>query len=849
MKIPLSWLKEYVDIDLSPVELARVLTMAGLEIEEIRQVGLPVEVPAGDQSEFTISGISWAPDKIVVAQIDEVQPHPNADRLTLCKLKDGQTEHLVLTGAPNLFQYKGTGPLPKPLKVAYAKEGARIYDGHQPGQVLTTLKRAKIRGVESYSMVASEKELGISEEHEGIIILPDDAPTGMPLAEYMGDIVFEVKLLANMIRNASVLGVAREVAALTGKSLRKPDASYTPAKPSIEGKAAIEICSPELNPRFVLGLIRDVEPRPSPYLVQMRLRLSDMRPINSVVDATNYVMLEIGQPLHAFDYDVLVQRAGGKAPTIITRTAEPGEKLTTLDGVERTLNDYTVLVTDTAGALSMAGVMGGAESEVTEITRNVLLEGASWNYINIRRTTAAQKLVSEAGYRFSRGIHPEMAPYGVQLGLKRMLAWGGGAVAEGLIDEYPMPYHDPEVTITTQDVKRLLGIDLDPAEIARLLRGLEFDCRVEGSSVIARSPAHRMDIGEGVVGVADLAEEVARMYGYDKLPATRLRDVLPPQHGNPELEQEEKIRDVMVSLGLQEVISYRLTTPEREALLAPKGAQVEQVEYIRLRNPMSSDSTVMRRSLLASVLNALEHNIRLRDRLALFEIGPVFLPKSGGGLPDEPKRLSIALTGLRQRPSWNQSGKPALLDFYDLKGVLEGLLERLHITNVRYEPAQDAAFHPGKCAKLLVRGEDGDVLLGEFGELHPLVKENYDFGTAPVLAADLDLDALMAVIPWRYETAGVPVFPPVLEDIAVIVDEEVPAAQVEAVIRQGGGKMLAGLRLFDIFRGEQIGAGKKSLAYSMTYQADRTLTDTDATQIRSKIIKRLEQELGAKLRS
>ena len=849
MKIPLSWLKEYVDIDLSPIEIARMLTMAGLEVEEIRQVGLPVDVPAGELCEFTINGIAWAPDKIVIAQIDEVQPHPNADRLTLCKLNDGQTEHLVLTGAPNLFEYKGTGPLPKPLKVAYAKEGSRIYDGHQPGQVLTTLKRAKIRGVESYSMVASEKELGISEEHEGIILLPDDAPTGMPLAEYMGDVVFEISLLPNMIRNASVLGIARELAALTGKPLRKPDASYASAKPSIEGKAAIEIRSPELNPRFVLGLIRDVDPRPSPYLVQMRLRLAGMRPINSVVDATNYVMLEIGQPLHAFDYDVLVQRAGGKAPTIITRTAQPGEKLTTLDGVERPLNDYTVLVTDTAGALSLGGVMGGMESEVTENTRTVLLEGANWNYINVRRTTAAQKMVSEAGYRFSRGIHPEMAPYGVKLGLKRMVEWGGGTVAEGLIDEYPLPYHDPEVTITSQDVRRLLGIDLDPAEIARLLRGLEFDCRVEGSSVIARSPAHRMDIGEGVIGVADLAEEVARMYGYDKLPETRLRDVLPPQRGNLELDLEEKIRDVLVSLGLQEVVSYRLTTPEREALLAPKGTQVEPVEYVRLRNPMSSDSTVMRRSMLASVINALEHNSRLRDRLALFEVGPVFLPKAGVGLPEEPKRLSIAMTGLRQRPSWNQSGKPALLDFYDLKGVLEGLFERLHITGVRYEPVQDASFHPGKSARMLVRGEDGDVLLGLFGEMHPLVKENYDFGTAPVLAADLDLDALMRVIPWRYETAGVPVFPPVLEDIAVIVDEELPAAQVEAVIRQGGGKMLAGLRLFDIFRSEQIGEGKKSLAYSLTYQADRTLTDVDATQIRGKIIKRLEQELGAKLRS
>ncbi len=440
MKVPLSWLKDFVDINLSPIEIARNLTMIGLEVEEIQLVGVPAE--NGATQEFKITGLAWDPDKIVVAQIGEVMPHPNADRLVLCCLNDGTQEQTVLTGAPNLFEYKGKGPLPKPIKVAYAKEGARIYDGHQPGQVLTTLKRAKIRGVDSYSMVCSEKELGISEEHEGIILLDEDAPTGMPLVDYMGDVVFEVNILPNMIRNANMLGIAREIAAVTGAPLREPDASYPAEGPSIAGKAAIQITAPEMNPRFVLGLIQNVEPKESPYKIQRRLRLAGMRPINSIVDATNYVMLEIGEPLHAFDYDVLVERAGGKPPTIITRPAKPGEKLTTLDGVEHTLNDFTVLVCDEAGALSIAGIMGGSESEVTEKTRNVLLEGANWNYINIRRTTAAQKMTSEAAFRFSRGIHPAMAPYGVKLGLKRMLEWGGGVVSQGLIDEYPLPAVD-----------------------------------------------------------------------------------------------------------------------------------------------------------------------------------------------------------------------------------------------------------------------------------------------------------------------------------------------------------------------------------------------------------------------
>jgi phenylalanyl-tRNA synthetase beta chain len=755
----------------------------------------------------------------------------------------------VLTGAPNLFEYKGKGPLAKPIKVAYAKEGAKIYDGHQPGQVLTTLKRAKIRGVDSYSMVCSEKELGISDEHEGIILLDDDAPTGKPLVVYMGDVVYEVNILPNMIRNACVLGVARELAAVTRKSLRKPNEHYPEKGPGIIGKAAIQITNPELNPRFVLGLIQGVEIRPSPYWVQRRLRLAGMRPINSIVDATNYVMLETGQALHAFDYDVLVQRAAGKTPTIITRTAKAGEKLVTLDGVEHILNDFTELVCDTAGALSIAGVMGGAESEVTEQTRNVLLEGANWNYINIRRTMAAQKMTSEAGWRFSRGIHPAMAESAVRLGLKCMLEWGGGEIAQGLVDAYPLPAKDPVVRITEHDVQRMLGIQLSAQQIADLLTRLEFQCQVEGDTVIAQTPPIRTDIGEGIVGVSDLSEEVARMYGYKNIPETRLDAVLPPQRSNDLLDIEERVRDVLVELGLVEVINYRLTTPERERLIYPKENAPEPKDYIRLKNPMTSDRAVMRHSLLSSVFDTLERNIRLRERLALFEIGPVFLPRPEGGLPNEPRRLAIALTGLRQLPAWDQPAR-SNLDFYDLKGIVDAMLEMLHVTGVRYEPAENPTFHPGKTARLVAAQGTEEGEIGVFGELHPLVKENYDFGAAPVLAADIDLDALTGVIPWRYATQSVPVHPPVLEDIAIIIDEELPAARVEQVIRQAGGKMLARLRLFDVFRSEAIGAGKKSLAYSLAYQdPERTLTDADATQIRQKIIRRLEQELGAKLRS
>jgi phenylalanyl-tRNA synthetase beta chain len=843
MKVPLSWLKDYVDIDLPLDKLARLLTMAGLEVDEVHTVGMPI--PHSDHSEFKFTGLEWDREKIVVAQIDEVMPHPNADRLVLCKLNDGTGEYIVLTGAPNLYPYKGTGPLAQPIKVAYAKEGAVLYDGHADGLVLTTLKRAKIRGVDSFSMVCSEKELGISEEHEGVIFLEADAPTGMPLVDYIGDAVFDISILPNMIRNACVVGVAREVAALTGKPLKKPVPSRKPVGPSLKGKVSIEIKNPDLNPRFLVGMVSGCKHTESPYKIQRRLRLAGMRPINALVDATNYVMLELGEPLHGFDYDTLAKRVNGAAPTIITRTAAEGEKLTTLDNQERTLKDYTVLVCDTKGALSVAGVMGGLESEITETTTTVLLEGAAWNFINIRKTMGYLKLKSEAGFRMSRGIHPVLCEDAVWLCLDRMAEWTGGVVSSDLVDNYPLPAKDPEVTVTTQDVKRWLGIDQTADQIAKLLTPLEFVCKVKGDSVEVQTPPYRLDIGEGIIGVADVMEEVARMYGYDNIPSTRLTDEMPPQRNNPPLEREEQVRDLLAKFGLQEIMSYRMTSPEREARwLQPVDGPMPELDYVALQNPIAPDRRVMRRSVLASVLETIEKNIRLADRLLLFEIGQAYLPQAGEQLPREPRRLAIALSGRRETSAWDQKNN-ASLDFFDLKGILEELGDALWLEKVTFAPEASAGFHPGKC----VTWKAGDVVLGVFGEIHPLVKERYDLLQAPVLAADIDLDALLDAIPERTTVESVPAYPPVLEDLALIVDETMPAGKVEALIKQTGGKNLVDVRLFDIFRSPLIGVDKKSLAYSLTYQApDRTLTDNEVAQLRGRIIKRVDQELGAKLR-
>jgi len=840
MRIPISWLKDFIDLDgLSVEDIARKLTLAGLEVDEILYAGL--EMPAykdGEKHEFKTNGIGWNREKIVVAEIREVKPHPNADKLTLLDLYDGLQEQVVLTGAPNIFHLKGTGKLPKPIKVAYAKEGATIYDGHADGLVLTTLKRAKIRGVDSYSMVCSEKELGIAEDHDGIILLDDDAPVGMPLADYMGDAVLDVSILPNMARNANVIGVARELSALLGRELRRQSFDVERLTLNVQpvtDLVEIEITNPEMNPRFVVGLIRDVKIKPSPYQIQRRLKLAGMRAINNIVDATNYAMLELGEPLHAFDYDVLAERANGKKIKIITRTAQDGEKLTTLDGMERALTASNVLVCDEKGSLSLAGVMGGMESEVTATTKNILLEGAAWNFINIRRTAQQHNLPSEASFRFSRGVHPAVAEHGVTLGLKYMAAWANGKVAPGLVDVYPLQPKDSVVEVSAKDVKRLLGIELTLEEVSALLTRLEFKCEVKGEKLQVTAPNHRMDIDEGVVGLADVLEEVARSYGYENIPTTTMADALPPQIGNPIHEWEEHLRDLLVAIGLQEVVTYRMTSPEREARLSAAA------DYVRVANPIAPERSVLRRSLLTSVLEVAEKNAKA-ESLAMFEVGSVFEPIKND-LPNEPRKLAMALTGARIASAWDVKDAPAF-DFFDMKGRVELLLAGLRFRDISYAPASGVEYmHPGKSAEVKIGGE----VVGAFGELHPLAKEKFAFGDAPVIVAEFDLEKLRALNP-SYGIQPVSEFPPMYEDIALILDESVSAAVVEALIRQTGGKTVTEVKLFDVYRDEKIGAGKKSLAYSLTYQAEKTLTDSEAAAIRNKIVKRLEREVGAKLR-
>ena len=840
MKVPLSWLRDYVDLTLPVAQLAERLTLAGLEVAGVRLIGVPV--PEGLRVKGEDVGPVWDRDKILIGEIVEVARHPDADKLTLpiVSFGGGKTRQLV-TGAPNI-KVGDRGQ-----KVVVALTGSKLFDGHAKEKVIRELKPTKIRGVPSDSMVCSQYELGISDEHEGIIILDEDAPVGTPLVDYMGDVVLELDVLPNMARCQSMIGIAREVAALTGQSVRLPTVTATVAGKPLEDRVKVVIEDPKLSARYAAMLLENVALGPAPGWMRRRLTYAGMRPISNIVDVTNYVMLEWGQPLHAFDHDKLVERAGGKAPTIIVRPARAGEVLVTLDNNRRELTPDTLLIADERGPIALAGVMGGLETEVSGATRNVLLESANFNNVSIRRTMRHFDLPSEASVRFSKGIHPETVLPAAERAADLMRQHGGATVVPGVADVYPAPLAPQVVELKLSEVRRQLGMDVPADDAMRVLRALEFQVEEKAPGVLrVVTPPHRLDIQEGP---ADLIEELARIHGYDRLPATLLADQLPEQHGNRPLELEEHVRDLLVNDGLQEVITYSLTAPERETPLGlPPG------EYVRLKNPISSERVVMRRSLLASVLEVAAANLRHTDEVRLFEIGHVYLPKAGQPLPEEPRRLAMMMTGARQPAFWESAIKEPLaveevqaldLGFFDLKGVIEALAADLHLSGVTFQRSAAPFLHPGRAADLLIGGQS----VGAFGELHPKVAEAYKLGKRAVLAAEFDLEALVKAVPERYKYEPVPRFPAALRDIAVILDEAVTAEQVVKEIRGAGGALLAAVRLFDVYRGDSIGAGKKSLAYALTYQADdRTLTDKEIDKAHKKIEDRLKHVLKAQIR-
>lgn len=833
MKVPLSWLREYVDLPSSVAQLAERLTMAGLEVASVRAVGLPV--PEGLHVKVEEAGPVWQPDKIVIGKVLAVERHPNADRLTLATVDYGAGQpKTVVTGAPNIK----VGDRGQTVIVALA--GSVLFDGHADAKVLRELKSSKIRGVPSDAMVCSAYELGISDEHEGIILLDDDVPPGTPLADFMGEIILELDVTPNLARCLSMIGVAREVAALTEQTVRLPAHAVRATGEPLKGQVEVAIEDPKLSARYAALLIRGVRSGAAPGWMQRRLAYAGMRPINNVVDITNYVMLEWGQPLHAFDYDLLLQRAHGRPPTITVRRARNGEVLTTLDGARRELTPENLVIADSAGPIALAGVMGGAETEVKPGTTKILLESANFDFRSVRRTMKAFNLPSEASMRFSRGIHPEIVRPAAERAAELMRLHAGGTVSAGIVDTYPAPVPPQVITLEMREVRRILGMEFSVAEATRILRALEFQVGPAGPETLqVTTPPHRLDIQ---AGSADLIEDLVRIHGYDRLPATLLADRLPEQHTNRALVLEERVRDLLVNTGLQEVITYSLTEPAREAPLGLPAA-----DYVRLLNPISSERVVMRHSVLAGVLQVAAANVRHTPDVRLFEIGAVYLPQPGQKLPQEPRRLALVLTGRRLPEFWGEpdSGRAPLLDFFDLKGLLEGLVGDLHISESGYRPVAAPFLHPGKAAELAVRGRS----VGSFGVLHPKVAEAYELGDRPVLVGELDLEAILAAVPSRYAYTPVLRFPSALRDIAVIVDEQVTAERVLAEIRAAGAPLLRDIRLFDLYRGESIPTGKKSLAYALSYQAeDRTLTDKEVDKAHKKIEDRLKHVLKAQIR-
>ena len=822
LQTPLSWLQDFVELSMTPDALAERLTTAGLEVEVIEKIGE-----------------NWG-EFCVVGQIRKISKHPNADTLNLVDVEFGADKPITLvTGAPNIKEMAENFPEPPP-KVALALSGALLIDAYHEDRPLKKLKSAKIRGIASEGMLCSELELGLSEEHEGILILPEDAPVGKLLNEYLGDTTLHFDIKGGFSHLLSMLGVAREISALTGKKL---DKSVFPEISKLEVSAhppfvELEIRDADICPRYSALLIQNVKIGPSPFWIQQRLLRIGMRPINNIVDITNYVMLELGQPLHAFDHDKLIERANGKTPKIIVRRAKKGETLLTLDNVDRELDDEMLMITDHSGLIAIAGVMGGGDSEVTESTTNILLESANFEFLNNRRTSQVLKLRTEASERFGKQVDPEGTLPAALRAAELMVEHASGTLEKIAGDLYPKPKENISLELDPDYVEHILGIKIPIEQITEILTSLEF--KVTGKNILKIIvPSHRMDISIP----ADLVEEIVRVYGYENLPSTLLNDVLPPQNVNQKLAGTERVRDILVASGMDEIITYSMMNPMDEARLRIEN-DIDLNKFVPLKNPLSQERSHLRRSLLPGAIMTARNNLRFLAKVVTFEVGSVFHPHPKNKLPDEPQRLSLLMSGHRDTQSWLKQAEGDY-DFFDLKGILEQFLNALHLEGVEWKKSRELPCHPGRCAQILVNGK----VLGFAGELHPKVRNSFELPEQAVCVAELDLDLIIKLAVEDHQMEFISNFTPIFEDLAFVLDSSLPVESVTPIILQTGKPLLRKATLFDVYEGEQVDEGKRSLAYSLTFQAtDRTLTDDEVGKVRNKIIKRLQHEFQATLR-
>ena len=826
MLVPISWLKKYVEITDSPYELAHKLTMAGIEVGSV-----------------AVIGENWDPDKVVVGHVLRVDPHPNADRLRLPTVDIGNGETAtVVCGAPNVAAGQ---------KIAFAGEGASLFSPRS-GSV-ETLKRARIRGVESAGMVCSVLELGLGDDHDGILVLDEDAPVGTPLVEYLGDAVLDAEITSNRPDCLSILGIAREVGAINGCSVTEPDYSYPEDGPNIEDEVVIEISDPDLCYRYTASLITGITIGPSPQWIQDALIKVGQRPINNVVDITNYVMLEYGQPLHAFDLDSCKDR------TIVVRAARDGEVLTTLDGEQRKLSPPMLTIADSQDPVGLAGVMGGANSEMTGETTSVLLESASFDAVNTRRTRSALDMRTDASDRFERGIRSALAPIGLRRATQLMVELCGGTAAKGIIDLYPTRREPPTVSISRARIRQVLGVDYPTSQVRRVLESLGFE---EGAppgglidlieAVEAAPSAERTDTlwlkvpywRSDISIEDDLVEEVARTIGYDSLPSTMLSTAIPHWQPQPMTQLKDLMRDLMAAAGMQETISYSPTTLRN---LSSVDALDENSPPLRIANPLSSEWEYMRTTLRSNVLSTLSYNRRIAqgEGVRIFEVGRVYIPKSEAkerDLPDELEMLVGVVSGPRFAESWVvESGD---MGFFDAKGSLEYAFTALRL-EAKYEPSDDSIMRTGRTARITVKGAE----IGVVGELQETVLNRFDLDSYPVAMFELNLHALLAVVGEVRQThQSSSRYPESYRDLAVVVDAETPAARIQAIIDRHA--LVVRSTPFDIYTGEGVAEGRKSIAFRVVFQSDRgTLTSEQVDHFQRDIVRQLGRELNAELRT
>ena len=792
MKITYKWLNELIDVsDLSPQEVAEILTDAGIEVDSVRYAGENLE-------------------KVVTGKIIEISKHPNADRLKICQVDVGDTVLQIVTGADNVFE----GAV-----VPVALHGAKLPTG-------VRIKKSKLRGALSNGMLCSEEELGLTESAEGIMILPDDTPIGKDIKEVLGldDWVIEYEITTNRPDVLSVLGVARELRAVLNRPITLPDTSYEEGDFEAEEEASLTVLDSAACPRYEGFVVKGIENRESPLWMKVRLYLVGLRPINAVVDATNYTMYEVGQPLHAFDLEKLAGRE------VVVRRAKEGEKIKTLDGVERKLTSEDLVIADAEKPVAIAGIMGGEESSTEFSTKEVFLESAHFEPMTIRKTSKRLGLSTDSSYRFERGADIEACDFAAKRALHLIQKLTGGKVARGKLSFYPKPYSPKVIVFNPERAVKLLGVNIPARRAFEILTGLGFTVKKERDYIVVKVPSWRKyDVGREV----DLIEEVVRIFGMKNIVSS-----YPLMHSEVERNFEPfrvlRVKELLSDLGLTEAINYSFVGKK---LFDAFGLPVENL--VKIKNPLSEECVYMRNFIFPSLVQNAVNNINRNERsVFLFEVARVFEP-TGKELPKEPLKIGLLMTGEVREGLYGKRE----VDFYDIKGVVEELLDFLRLKG-EFEREEEKPFlHPGQSAKVKVKGRE----VGFIGKLHPDVLERLET-KQEIFVGELYLEELLkAAKEEKIKFQQIPKFPPVTRDIAVIVDQETPVAQIEEVIRKAA-KHLEKLSLFDVYAGKGVPEGKKSVAFSLTFRApDRTLSDEEVNKILAVIIEELDK-IGAKLR-